>query len=157
MPCQDGPAKEIDLQLMASMQANFTRRCGAVVAHQASASPGCTVDKTKCVSCRPVPSPFSAELLPPLQDMTFFEEAGVDFSKTLSLVALRHPVDRVISNYWYVDGRTFCVPPLPLTYPLACIPFLFLRRRRRCRRKNVLVEEALASILCSFALCGHCA
>ncbi|KAL4447484.1 hypothetical protein ABPG75_004703 [Micractinium tetrahymenae] len=35
------------------------------------------------------------------QDWAFFEAVGVDPEQTISLVALRHPVDRVISDYFY--------------------------------------------------------
>lgn len=35
------------------------------------------------------------------QDIRFFEQVGVDFSSTLTLVALRHPAERQISDYYY--------------------------------------------------------
>ncbi|EFN51567.1 hypothetical protein CHLNCDRAFT_140052 [Chlorella variabilis] len=35
------------------------------------------------------------------QDVAYFDAVGVDYSRTLTLTALRHPVDRVISAYFY--------------------------------------------------------
>ncbi|KAL4853494.1 hypothetical protein ACK3TF_005517 [Chlorella vulgaris] len=35
------------------------------------------------------------------QDVAYFDAVGVDYSRTLTITALRHPVERVISAYYY--------------------------------------------------------
>lgn len=35
------------------------------------------------------------------QDMTFMEAVGVNFSSTLSVMAVRFPVDRILSHYYF--------------------------------------------------------